>query len=112
MGDLAYAVDHPAHPDNKGKKFSTPATPFSHDYPADHPARGGQGQTIPTVAGEEIPRDGLRHLHGLAGNTLAEGLKNFLALSGKEQEARWKWNEEGIPAAPEEEYAHMGRILD
>jgi len=103
MGELAYPIDHPAHPDNAGKKFSTPPTPFSHDYPANHPARAGQGQPIPTEAASSVPREGLRHLHGLSGDTLAERLKSFLALPGKEQEERWKWNEEGIPAQPEEE---------
>jgi hypothetical protein len=103
MADLAYPVDHPAHPDNAGKKFSTPPTPFSHDYMPDHPARGGQGQSVPLQAVAEGPRDGFKHLHGLAASTLQEAEKLFAALPGKEREARLEWNKKGIPVAPEEE---------
>lgn len=103
MGDLAYPPDHPAHPANKGKKFPEPRTPWNSDYPADHPCRGGQGQGIPLAAAEEGPRDGFKHLHGLPGETLAERLKEFARLAPNEQEARRKWNDEGIPAQAEEE---------
>jgi hypothetical protein len=103
MPELAYALNHPAHPDNAGKKFPTPATPFTHDYPANAPARGGQGQPIATQAGSEHPRDGHKHLHGLAGATLVEKQREFARLDKDEQKARWQWNQSGIPAKPEEE---------
>jgi hypothetical protein len=100
--ELAYALDHPAHPANKGKKFSTPPTPFSHDYMPEHPARGGQGQAVPQMAGDEGPRDGFRHLTGLTGATLREAEKAFAALPKKEQAARLAGEYDSIPATPEE----------
>lgn len=103
MSELAYAENHPAHPANKGKKFSEPRTAWNSDYPADHPCRGGQGQAIPLAAAEEGPRDGFKHLHGLDGHTLAERQKEFARLAPNEREARLKWNEDGIPASPAEE---------
>lgn len=103
MAEQAYPEDHPAHPKNAGKKFSEPRTAWNSDYPLDHPARGGQGQEVPTQTGKEGPRDGFKHLHGLPGKTLAEREESFKALPSQEQEARLKWNVTGIPATPGEE---------
>lgn len=103
MAELAYAEDHPAHPANKGKKFSEPRTAWNSDYPANSAARGGQGQGIPLAAASEGPRDGFKHLHGLPGDTLVERQREFARLAPNEQEARRKWNEDGIPATAEEE---------
>lgn len=100
MGELAYAVDHPAHPANKGKPMPETHTDFGYDYANTHPARGGQGQPVPIEMVTGLCRDGFRHLHGLPGATLREAEAAFRALSAIEQEKRAKWNETGIP--PEE----------
>ncbi len=102
MPELAYALDHPAHPANKGKKFATPPTPFSHDYMPGHPARGGEGQAVPHNAAEGGPRDGFGHLAGLPGATLADAQKAFRALPKKEQAARLKEVFDDLPDKPEE----------
>ena len=101
MSEEAYPKDHPAHPDNAGKPYVNPGTPITHDYPVNHPARGGQGQAVPTEAVTGLPREGFRHLHGLPGDTLAKRQEAFRALSSTEQEARLEWNTKGIPAPPE-----------
>lgn len=103
MAEQAYPPDHPAHPDNAGKKFSEPRTPWNSDYPANDPRRGGQGQQVPDAGAGAGPRDGFKHLHGLPGDTLAERQKEFARLAPNEQEERMKWNKDGIPAKPEEE---------
>jgi len=103
MREQAYEPDHPAHPDNAGKPYHSPGTPLTNDYMPGTPARGGQGQTVPTEAASFRPRQGYRHLHGLEGHTLAELEKSFAALPREEQAARMKWNETGIPAQPAEE---------
>jgi hypothetical protein len=102
MGELAYPVDHPKHPANTGKKFPETRTGFEYDYPPTHPARGGHGQPLLTVGIECHPVAGYKHLYGLAGATLAEVQRAFDALDAGEKAARMKWNEEGIPATPEE----------
>jgi len=102
MPEEAYPPDHPRHPSNVGKKFATPPTPYTHDYMPNHPARGGQGQPVPTEAGTGIPRDGFKHLHGLAAATLADAEKLFAALPKDEQEARLRWNADGVPPAEDE----------
>ncbi len=101
MGELAYPVGHPKHPDFKGVAKETHTT-FEYDYAPTHPARGGQGQPVLLVGVECQPVDGYKHLHGLPGATLAECEKQFAALPEGERKARLKWNTEGIPAAPEE----------
>jgi hypothetical protein len=103
MAELAYPIDHPAHPDNVGKKMPARFTDRNFDYPANHPARGGQGQAVPIAAGSTHPRDGHKHLHGVGGKTLIEAEREFSRLPEEEQAARLKWNKEGIPAEPEEE---------
>ena len=100
MGELAYSLDHPAHPANKGKPMPETHTDFGYDYAATHPARGGQGQPVPTECGTGLPSDGFKHLHGLPGATLKEALAAFHALGQIEQDKRAKWNDTGIP--PEE----------
>jgi hypothetical protein len=97
MGELAYAVGHPAHPDTPKRETHTS---FEYDYAPDHPARGGQGQPVLTEQGSHIPVDGHKHLYGLAGYTLAERQESFAELSALEQERRREWNVSGIP--PEE----------
>lgn len=98
MSELAYAPDHPAHPDNAGKAVSSIGTPWTNDYMPDQPARGGAGQAVPITSASFHPRDGFKHLFGLPGNTLREAERAFSALPPREQEARLKWNEDGIPA--------------
>lgn len=100
--ELAYPLDHPAHPDNKGKKPRHVMNQLNADYPLNHFARGGQGQAVHCAAGTDEPRDGHKHLHGLPGNTLIERQREFERLPKDEQEARQKWNTDGIPAPPEE----------
>ena len=95
MGELAYAVGHPAHPDTPKRETHTT---FEYDYAPDHPARGGQGQPVLTENGSHIPVDGYKHLYRLPGLTLAEAEKNFAALAPLEQERRREWNKSGIPA--------------
>src|SRR5258708_17890628 len=94
MGELAYAVGHPAHPDTPKRETHTS---FEYDYAPDHPARGGQGQPVLCEQGGHIPIDGHKHLFGLKGSTLAERQKAFAELSALEQERRREWNETGIP---------------
>jgi len=101
--ESAYPPDHPAHPDNAGKPYVSPGTTITHDYMADNPARGGQGQAVPTEAVTSLPRAGFRHLRGLVGVTLREAEKAFAALPAEEQAARMKWNVAGFPAESEKE---------
>ncbi|MBA0084831.1 MAG: hypothetical protein HRJ53_07540 [Acidobacteria bacterium Pan2503] len=103
MAEQAYPPEHPAHPDNAGKPYISPGTPITNDYPAKHPARGGQGQAIPTEGVTGLPRQGFRHLRGLEGKTLAELEQAFAELPQDEQAARLKWNQEGFPAHPDKE---------
>lgn len=103
MSEDAYPREHPAHPSNAGKKFSEPKNELNSDYLAGSPLRAGLGQRVPTVAGSFEPRQGFKHLHNLPGETLGERLAAFEKLPGEEQEARNKWNVDGIPVTPEEE---------
>jgi hypothetical protein len=98
MGELAYSIDHPAHPDNKGKHFLESHTTFGYDYDHTHPARGGQGQPVLTEQGGNVPVDGHKHLFGLPGATLAEREAAFRALGQVEQDQRAGWNKSGVPA--------------
>lgn len=41
MGELAYPVGHPAHPDYKGEPWKNPAAYHYDDYPEGHTARNG-----------------------------------------------------------------------
>jgi len=75
VSEEAYPKDHPAHPDNAGKHLRNPVPTTSEDYPPEHPARGGQGQLIPTEAGSHAPRDGFKHLKATRGATLREAEK-------------------------------------
>jgi len=103
MAELAYPVGHPAHPDFDKKNLRETRTGFEYDYPPNHPARGGQGQPVPYTGVEGEPHAGFKHLHGLPGATLVERQREFLRLPLEEQKARLEWNENGIPAQPEEE---------
>lgn len=96
-GEQEYPEGHPAHRATRGKDMTETHTDFGYDYPRNHPARGGQGQPVPTEMVSGLPQDGFKHLHGLPGATLAEVENAFRALSAIEQDRRAKWNEEGIP---------------
>lgn len=102
MPELAYPEDHFAHPANKGKKMPLKANVINTDHPANHPARGGQGQPVPIEGGSDIPRDGFKHLYGMTTGTLADAQHSFSLLPEDEQAARMKWNIEGVPVPPEE----------
>jgi hypothetical protein len=97
VAELAYSIDHPAHPANKGKPMPETHTDFGYDYANTHPARAGQGQPVPTDCGTGLPSDGFKHLHGLEGATLRERHAAFAALGQTEQDRRLKWNTDGIP---------------
>ena len=97
MGELAYPVGHPAHPDTPKKDRKETHTSFEYDFGPDHPARAGQGQPVLTEQGSHIPVDGHKHLFGLNGDTLAEKQASFAELSALEQERRMEWNDTGIP---------------
>jgi hypothetical protein len=98
VAELSYAIDHPAHPANKGKPMPETHTDFGYDYANTHPARGGQGQPVPTECGTGLPSDGFKHLHALPGATLREAETAFRALGEMEQDRRLKWNKDGIPS--------------
>lgn len=103
MSELEYAVGHPANRDTRGKDMTETHTDFGYDYARNNPARGGQGQPVPTDQVTGHPRDGFKHLHGLPGATLREAEAAFRALGQVEQDRRAKWNETGIPPAEIEE---------
>lgn len=45
MSERDYPKNHPAAADYDGSPYMPPTAPFSTDYPADHPARGGKNIT-------------------------------------------------------------------
>jgi len=106
MGEEAYPKNHPAHPDNRGKKLPPQFSDRVHDYASDSPQRTGQGQSIPTDAGSTRPRDGFRHLYGFHNFSLAEAQRRFDALSPVHQHLRRQWNEFGYPSGTDE-FCHL-----